>query len=762
MSLRKNLSAALAAGVALVLLSSSPSAARQGEAAANPVAAFNASIAASGTKDLTPELFPALAAMEPPPAEIDLRDASLMTSESEGWSAWETWAKSEKQQAVIAALKKVTDPKGKWAFNLKYGEAAADPAWVKAGLYVDLGKPELLAAANNGLRYLEAFDNMLLLLTVEAERLAVQKEPKALVETMVAWVRFGRAVADRPFHREMLWAGRAMIDGLERLRDIACLHRDVLRVEDARYAVDELDLRAILPGRVRFPTGEKQALQQLMALTIEDRGGVKPGIFAATMAGISSHGRAVNRFAQAGYWAGIEAQHAGWFDTRDQIEKVYGDWEKRWNLNNMFDPYMDQPEDWTKTDIAKFAMVHEVLQGMDLLFDLRAVLQTELAGTRTSMAIVGYRAGMKDWPPVLPAVQPRYIQKLDFDPWFFESEREQRLDFRYFVPIRDEDFGEREEKKPRAVRVNMGPATPSTAPAAQAAPDAAAEKKDSPKGPGGFGTGDEDVPVDDKPDIKIASPSANRPLLYTGEAVRRGQPFEVGIDQTEFILFSVGPDGKSGYADSVGYGGSDVLIWPPILNLERRAIKGGLIQAGRSFSPYEAVSLRNFHFQLLGPIASQVYDKGSGKIDMPKLRELWAKAIEDEVRRLYSGEAELAGLNAALAMVSGMDQGMLMQATKSLIDLPDAAPIIERDAQQFGLTSTEVKELVIKASDEGIKSKESVALREKVKGGAKLTVDDMLGTVKASVEMFTQPAFEPYIKKILEHMAAQPAAEKAK
>lgn len=756
MSLRKNLSAAFAASVALVLLSSSPAAARQGDAAANTVATFNASVAASGTKDLTPELFPALAAMEPPPAEMDLREASLMTSESEGWSAWETWAKGEKQQAVIAALKKVTDPKGKWAFNLKYGEAAADPAWVEAGLYVDLGKPELLAAANDGLYYLAAFDVMELLITVEAERLAVQKKPKELVEMMVAWIRFGRVVADRPFHEEMIWAAHAMIDGLERLRDIVCLHRDLLRVEDARYAVDELDLRAILPNRVRFPTGEKQALQQLIALTMNERGGVKPGVFAATMAGLSSRGRAVNRFAQAGYWAGVEAQHAGWFDTRDQMNKIFGDWEKRWDLNNLFDPYMDQREDWTKTDIAKFAMLHEVLDGMDLLFDLRAVLQVELGGTRTALAVVGYRIGMKDWPPTLPAVQPRYIQKLDHDPWFFEEEREQRLDFRFFVPIRDEEFEEREEKKPRPVRVNMGPSIPTSAPPPTAAPTE--EKPKEAAKSGGLGLGQDDEPAEEaKPDIQIVNPNATRPLIYAGKAVRRGPPFEIGIDQTDFILFSVGPDGKSEFADSVGYGGTDVLIWPPLLTLERRAIKQGLIQAGGGFSPYEMVSLRNFHFHLLAPLASEVYDKASGRIDIAKLRERWTAAVQGEVKNLYAGEVRLTALNTVISMMAAMEPSMLAEASKTLIEMPDAASVIERDAKQFGLTTAEVKELAILTNAEVVKSKGSTALREKVKGGAELTIEDMLGTIPESVETMTQPAFEPYLKKILAHFAAQPA-----
>lgn len=46
--------------------------------------------------------------------------------------------------------------------------------------------------------------------------------------------------------------------------------------------------------------------------------------------------------------------------------------------------------------------------------------------------------------------------------------------------------------------------------------------------------------------------------------------FTVSLDESNFVLYSVGPDGKPEWAKSVGGAGSDILFWPPLLSLERQ------------------------------------------------------------------------------------------------------------------------------------------------------------------------------------------------
>ncbi|MCH8965103.1 MAG: hypothetical protein IIB58_09095 [Planctomycetes bacterium] len=61
----------------------------------------------------------------------------------------------------------------------------------------------------------------------------------------------------------------------------------------------------------------------------------------------------------------------------------------------------------------------------------------------------------------------------------------------------------------------------------------------------------------------------DRLLRGGGGALASGQT-TVALDDSQFILYCVGSDGKRQMAVRVGVGGSDILIWPPLLSLQRR------------------------------------------------------------------------------------------------------------------------------------------------------------------------------------------------
>ena len=50
--------------------------------------------------------------------------------------------------------------------------------------------------------------------------------------------------------------------------------------------------------------------------------------------------------------------------------------------------------------------------------------------------------------------------------------------------------------------------------------------------------------------------------------------FPVTLDQSSFVLYSIGPDGKPGRAAKVGPGGDDLLLWPPLFSLVRDHLHG--------------------------------------------------------------------------------------------------------------------------------------------------------------------------------------------
>jgi hypothetical protein len=348
-------------------------------------------------------------------------------------------------------------------------------------------------------------------------------------------------------------------------------------------------------------------------------------------------------------------------------------------------------------DRLKFAMIDHVVRDIPQLFNLRTHVMTELGGIRSALGVVGYRAAQGQWPPTLPAVQPRFVPTLDTDPWFFEKEREVRDFYRYFVPIRDQPVAPRELPKPHTVRVDLsgssamgdvsGPgflvstlvneqlkglkeiAPEVIDPATKAVDNARLKEKwlEFAKAEARRIFSDQDQLKMLTDAMKMSSaassdqaltglktlleiPEAQKTvesearrvgltpdelkqyILKSNEAIFASEGFKAVVEavknntpltleqlegmqsawieafsttemfdqslkkivvalanpasvatgpgltaqltEKDFILYSVGPDMKADYARIVGRSGPDILIWPPILTLERRALSG--------------------------------------------------------------------------------------------------------------------------------------------------------------------------------------------
>ncbi|MDX2116274.1 MAG: hypothetical protein SFZ24_11745 [Planctomycetota bacterium] len=672
---------------AAVLVIASPARGQDAVARVNGVVA-----ATPGTKDATAELFPALAAMTPPPDEAaSPRGVSQLKASSPDFAAWRKWAEGQPQQDALKTLRSATDPKNKPVLALPYGRAGVAQAWLDAGLYVDLGKPELVAAAPSGARYMERIVWLATLSTVEAERLAADGKPDECADVLIAWFRLGRMMADRAFFDEKAWGYEEMLLAMERMLDIACLHPDLFTEKQVKVLVDALDVRAVAPERIRFPIGEKIALEQLTEMTIAERGEVKREVFGAIMARLAGGDRPLSAFSEAGRWSKLAERHAGWFDSREKVQGIFGDWEKRWDLNNPFDPLMETATDYSKMDKLKFSAVERLAGGMETMFVLRMDLATYMGGTRSALGVVGYKSAFAQWPPNLPAVQPRFVPRLDNDPWFFEEAREVRQHFTYFVPMRDQRVADRELPKPHEITVGGARLSGQAALAALTNPlnaerlgldllrgfaaevydsktgavDAAKLKERwlaaaktkqiepqilpaveqgmrmmatlSPEQIGAAMTQMMEMPgvaaqlesgaarlgltvADAKQFLaKLTSMTLQSPgHKEVVEAVAGGQTltrelylkaFEAGIEEMtkpelvepyirtilakfasagpaaasgsvieltdkEFVLYSVGPNERPEWARQVGEGGTDIIIWPPLLNLERRLAGG--------------------------------------------------------------------------------------------------------------------------------------------------------------------------------------------
>lgn len=423
---------------------------------ANPwVERASAAVAVTpGTEDIAGVLMPALAGMSEPPVDLDSVDAAMLISpKNPGWSSAVSWAKGGAQGAALTALEKVTDPKKKFLLALPYGSKGVDPSWVKAGLTVELPRDGLLAGAK--FRYLGGLERLVMLVNVEATRLAEEGKADQAMTLLVRWVRLAKTVTERETAAERRWAMTQMSLAFERMRDMAYVYREKMTSEICRNTSDDIDARLTQIMRIRLPVVEKLACEQLIERTIREKGDVDAGKFAATMSRLKVGDRPLTLFSEAAWWRELAGGHAGWFDTRDQLKKVFGGWENRWAVENLHDKLLEIPSDYAKMDKGRFALIDFCTKEIEGMQDQRLRLLVDAEGTRISLGIVGYERTHKVWPPNVTAVQPKFVRVVADDPYFYDERYKRLYPFHFKVPIRDDPKREREDPKPHEMTVGL-------------------------------------------------------------------------------------------------------------------------------------------------------------------------------------------------------------------------------------------------------------------------------------------------------------------
>lgn len=482
-------------------------------------------------------LLPALIGIQPPPAILTSyrlassrdsaseRIAMLVPAGSEHWAELEAWAMAPTQRAALDALKAATadDKSGQYmAFGQPYGIDAVSSSLdlVKANLYTELGDPPILAAAKFQLidpttPGLAPMDRLVALGHIEATRLAAAGKMDESIEVVASLVHVGRQFAGRAFVVEADWGLRRMISGLQRIRDIAYTDFNGKKLlDDVKLAamVRRLDDQAALlrSGRLTFPQGDRFAAEQVVSLVFIERGGPNAQ-FASTMAHLGATQFPLRLFSEQAKWQNVAASHHNWFDTTEALNRVANDWTSRWGLSP-FDKRMSEPFAYESLNGQQDAVLLAVFnRNTKELYGDRQMLQTEAVGTRAALAVLAFTAKNKQFPPLLASLRPRFLPELDADPYNPNREHGAIPPLEYFVPIRDQTFGPREDPKPHRINV----------------------------------------------------------------VVLSGKNFDVAIDQTQFVLYSVGPDGVRSWAKNVredarDFYPGDYLIWPPTISLQRQ------------------------------------------------------------------------------------------------------------------------------------------------------------------------------------------------
>lgn len=476
-----------------------------------------ASVPESRRSDLI--LLPAIAAMDEAPVGADDRlSAMLIDPSSSLWPDFEAWAMAPAQRAALEALRQVTatkDPRRAMSFAQPYG-AGVGREMIQSRLYTALGDPPLLAGAQ--FHYLDGIEQLDRLVHIEATRLGASGDTAGSIDLLVRSVYLGRQLVDRAFAAEVIVGFEMMISSLERIRDVAYVDFQDQRtlgaseIEKTIAALDGASNAYLNSGRIPFPTGNKLAAQQLWELLYEPRGSVRVN-FATTMARLRTADRPLRLFAEASRFESSGDAQADWFQTRDMIDTVFDSWSARWTLNP-FDRQLSLPYAYDDLNKREYQVIAASTTDLSVLYGLRRVFETEVVGTRAAFALLGYYYSLREFPPAISAVRPRWLSDIEADP-FNPTRAAGRLPaMEFFVPLRDSYVAsERDVRQPH--RMN------------------------------------------------VYSPG--------------GENFSIMLRDDQFVLYSVGRDGMKNLAEDVSIDPDavtgDYLIWPPMYSLYRTHLR---------------------------------------------------------------------------------------------------------------------------------------------------------------------------------------------
>jgi hypothetical protein len=476
-------------------------------------------------------LFPAMVGMAEPPAVVGLledgrpTDAMLLGPGLRGWDEASQWAAADSQQAVVAALDEITKEASfleAMVMAQPYGIAGVPVDLIRAGLYTELGDPPTLTTAE--LRYLPKLTDVAILAHVEATRRAEAGDPAGALDVLVDLLHLGRMMANREFFEEVAWGYRVMIDSTIRVRDVVYTDyssaQPVLTHEQLTGAIGRLDLGRqgfLLIDRLRLPEGDRVGGEQILGRIFDERGRPTER-FASTMSALTTSERPLRRFSEAGLWNQVQVVHGDGLATRRTLDGVFNDWTQLWTQSD-FAPGHKLVREYDRLNPITQGVVQAIVPDITGLFNERRILKTEISGTRTALGVVAYKSRLRTLPINLASLRPQILPDREIDPFGALRDAQNRPlvpEFKYIVPRRDLPVDPRVGPQPLPIDVIM-------------------------LNQRNFGIG-------------------------------------VGLDNEEFVIYSVGPDGDDDSARRVRENtqaqfNGDYLIWPPVISLYREFLQ---------------------------------------------------------------------------------------------------------------------------------------------------------------------------------------------
>lgn len=463
-------------------------------------------------------LLPLLANLQTPPRVVEDRSrAMLMQPSFVGWSDANAWAQAPSQRAILDGLALITkeeNPLKAHVFALGYGAEATPRQAVRDKLYIELGDPPTIAAAE--LHYLPSLDRMVTLIHVEAARLASEGKVPDAVDLLINSAHFGRIMMDRPLMRESKWGIDLMSESMERIRDILyvdtrtvrSMQLDRVQIQIKRMSVENSFLDF---SRTKVPLGDVLGVSQVVSRVYKQDGKVDDRTFAQTLARLGSVEYPLRLFSEASRWKALESGQSDRFACEQIIRGVNADFTRRWQID-WWDRHMGTPSELDNVNREKFSAISASIKDQRPILDALQIARIEIGGTRTNLALVAQWYNTKNMPTSIALIRPRWVDKLDID--YFDASRLSGSfpRFQFVIPMTDRR---------------------------------------------GLRAGEQAAPLD------------------MSVVPKMGAPFSVPLRDDVWVVYSVGSDTQANGARRVQntatkVQNADYLIWPPMLSLYRQ------------------------------------------------------------------------------------------------------------------------------------------------------------------------------------------------
>lgn len=357
-------------------------------------------------------LFGALLELSDPPFEIgsNFNQATIHPG-MDGWALVSDWAASnpDMAEAILAAEERQI-------IGLPYGTNNVPSSFVEADLYAGIAPDGDLR--DMAFPYLHGIELMAAYATAETYRRMEAGEVEDGLNLAVAHLFVLRQFCDRDFLDEKMRSIRLLTEALSILRDVFYVYLEAVPA-DLYREIGGTELPFLRPDRnaLFMPEGDRIVAEALIREVFDSRGQPDREKFSEVFATLQAQDEPLSRFGAVRRWEMIADVHDSLDASLERLQLIYDDWWRRWRVQE-YDPILDVPTQFERTNPIRYAAVISSVRDIDELFDVRRALQVAVNGTAMSAGLCAYRKTFETFPEDPKRVYAQFVRKSsDADPY---------------------------------------------------------------------------------------------------------------------------------------------------------------------------------------------------------------------------------------------------------------------------------------------------------------------------------------------------------